>query len=65
MDTVLVGGIGVLVLMFVVWKVHSRLEEAELSPTLKRLVSYALILIIIAAVGFVINWHRSNWMASL
>ena len=65
MDTVLVGGIGVLVLMFVVWKLHSRLEEAELSPTLKRLVSYALILIIIAAVGFVINWHRSNWMASL
>jgi len=65
MDTVLVGGIGILVLMFIVWKVHSRLEEAELSPTFRRLASYALILIIIAAVGFVISWHRSNWMASL
>ena len=65
MDTVLVGGIGVLVLMFIVWKIHNWLENAELSPTLKRLASYALMLLIIVAVGFVINWHRNSWMASL
>jgi len=65
MDTVLVGGIGILVLMFVVWKAYDRIESTDLSPTTKRLISYALILLVIAAVGFVINWHRSNWMASL
>ncbi|XDZ64708.1 hypothetical protein AB8880_07145 [Alphaproteobacteria bacterium LSUCC0684] len=65
MDTVLVGGVGILVLMFVAWKAYDRIESTDISPTTKRLLSYALILVVIVAVGFVINWHRSNWMASL
>jgi len=64
MDTVLIGGVGILLLIFVVWKAHGWLEHATVSPTLKRLVSYAMILAVIVAVGLVMKWHSSTWLAA-
>ncbi len=64
MDTVLVGGISVLIFFGLIWLSHDRLEKSSLSPTAKRIGNYALIVLVIGAATIAIDWHSSTWMAT-
>lgn len=62
MDTVLVGGIGLLLLIAGVWQAQTMLEKSKLPDRVKRLGSYALILLVIGAAVAAMQWHSSAWL---
>lgn len=64
MDTVLVGGISVLIIAGLMWLIHARVEASDMSPKAKRVVNYGLILLIVAAAIIAIDWHNSTWLAA-
>lgn len=64
MDTVLVGGISVLVFFGLIWLIHFKIDASGLSPTTKRIVNYGLIVLVIGAAVVAIDWHSSTWMAA-
>lgn len=63
MDTVLVGGVGLLLIMGAVWQAQKALDQSSLSPRIKRVGGYALILVVIGAAVAVMQWHSSAWLS--
>lgn len=63
MDTVLVGGVGMLLLIAAVWQGQKMLDKSALPERLKRLGNYALILIVIIAAISAMRWHSNMWLA--
>ena len=64
MDTVLIGGLSVLIFFGLVWLTHAKVEASEMSPTSKRMINYGLILLVIGAATIAIDWHSSTWLAA-
>lgn len=63
MDTVLIGGLSVLIFFGVVWLIHFKVDASELSPTAKRVVNYGLVVLVLGAAILAIDWHNEVWMA--
>ena len=64
MDTVFIGGLSVLVFFGILYATHMKLEKSELSPNVKRFANYALVLMVIGAATWAIDWHADVWMAT-
>ena len=64
MDTVLIGGLGVLVFFGALYVTHITIEKSNLSQKAKRFGNYALILLVIGAATCAIDWHAEVWMAT-
>ena len=63
MDTVLIGGLVVLLFAGAVWLVHFKVDASDLSPTVKRVVNYSLVILVLAAAVAAIDWHNDVWLA--
>ncbi len=61
-DTVLLGGLGVLVLG-VIWFVAQRLVDSNLSARAKRLSVYLIIAGFVVSVVMVMRWHAESYIA--
>ena len=62
-DTVLLGGLGVLVLGGVIWFAAQRLVDSNLSARAKRLYVYLIIVGFVVSVVMVMRWHAENYIA--
>ena len=62
-DTVLVGGLGVLVLGGVIWFVAQRLVDSNLSARAKRISVYLVIGGFVVSVVMVMRWHAESYIA--
>ena len=62
-DTVLLGGLGVLVLGGVIWFVAQRLVDSNLSARAKRLSVYLIIGGFVVSVVTVMRWHAESYIA--
>ncbi len=62
-DTVLLGGLGVLVLGGVIWFVAQRLVDSNLSARAKRLSVYLIIAGFVVSVVMVMRWHAESYIA--
>jgi hypothetical protein len=62
-DTVLLGGLGVLVLGGVIWFAAQRLVDSNLSARAKRLSVYLIIVGFVVSVVMVMRWHAENYIA--
>ena len=62
-DTVLLGGLGVLVLGGVIWFVAHRLVDSNLSARAKRLSVYLIIGGFVVSVVTVMRWHAESYIA--
>lgn len=62
-DTVLLGGLGVLVLGGVIWFAAQRLVDSNLSARAKRLSVYLIIVGFVVIVVMVMRWHAENYIA--
>lgn len=62
-DTVLLGGLGVLVLGGVIWFVAQRLVDSNLSARAKRLSVYLIIVGFVVIVVMVMRWHAESYIA--
>jgi hypothetical protein len=62
-DTVLLGGLGVLVLGGVIWFAAQRLVDSNLSARAKRLSVYLIIVVFVVSVVMVMRWHAENFIA--
>ena len=62
-DTVLLGGLGVLVLGGVIWFVAQRLVDSNLSARAKRLSVYLIIGGFVVSVVMVMRWHAEGYVA--
>ena len=64
-DTVLLGGLGVLVLGGVIWFAAQRLVDSNLSARAKRLSVYLIIVGFVVIVVMVMRWHAENYICLL
>lgn len=64
MDTVLVGGFSVLVVMGAVFFLQHKINTSSFDAPTKRMLNIGLVLLIIGAAAIAINWHSSVWLAS-
>ena len=62
-DTVLLGGLGVLVLGGVIWFVAQRFVDSNLFARAKRLSVYLIIAGFVVSVVMVMRWHAENYIA--
>ena len=62
-DTVLLGGLGVLVLGGVIWFVAQRFVDSNLFARAKRLSVYLIIADFVVSVVMVMRWHAENYIA--
>ena len=62
-DTVLIGGIAVLILGAVIWVLLRRLDTASMTDRIKRLVTYFLIGTLAVVVILVMRWHAQTYIA--
>ena len=64
MDTVLIGGLSVIIFAGVMFLAQDRWNKADISPTVKRVGNYVLVAGIIIAALIAIDWHSSTWLAT-
>ena len=62
-DTVLLGGLGVLVLGGVIWVAAQRLADSNMSTRAKRLSIYLIIGGFVVSVVMVMRWHSESYIA--
>lgn len=64
MDTVLVGGGGFLLAAGAIFLMIDRVGKSQMAERKKRLLTYALMLALIALAIGIFHWHRSVWLAA-
>ena len=64
MDTVLIGGFSVLATMGAVFFMQHKINTADLMPNTKKMLNFAMVLVIVGAAAIAIDWHSSVWMAA-
>ena len=62
-DTVLLGGLGVLVLGGVIWFAAQKLADSNMSARAKRLSIYLMIGGFVVSVVMVMRWHAESYIA--
>ena len=64
MDTVLVGGGGFLLAAGAIFLMIDRVGKSQMAERKKRLLTYALMLALIALAIGIFHWHRNVWLAA-
>jgi hypothetical protein len=62
-NTVFLGGFGMLLLIGAMVVSFVKLEKTDLSNGTKRVIHAAMAISMITITAFVINWHKTVWMA--
>ena len=63
MDTVLVGGLGVLVAAGAIFLGIDRIAKSDMPERRKKLLTYLLIVALVALTIGIFHWHRAVWLA--
>lgn len=63
MDTVLVGGLGVLVAAGAIFLGIDRIAKSDMPERRKQLLTYLLIVALVALTIGIFHWHRAVWLA--
>lgn len=63
-DTVLIGGLAVLLFFYCVWRIHEWAANAGLSPETRRRIGILLVLVVLGAAVAAIHWHSTRWLAA-
>ena len=62
-DNVLISSFIFFITCGVVWLIISRIEKSNLSPRIKRVLSYGCFAVIFALIVFIFNHHSENYLA--
>lgn len=62
-NTVFLGGFGLLILIGVMVLAFIRMEKTNLSHKTKRFIHLIMAIFMITVTIFVVNWHKTVWMA--
>ena len=64
MDTVLIGGVGFLILVGISFLIMRKIDNSNLNETNKKVLNYGLIILLIVATILVFKWHSSTYLIS-
>ena len=62
-DTVLLGGLGFLIVGGVIWFLHEQVEKSGWSTSRKRVANYVLMGLLAGFAIYIIDWHASSYKA--
>ena len=60
MDTVLIGGVGFLILVGISFLIMKKIDNSNLNETNKKVLNYGVIIFLIIATIMVFKWHSST-----
>jgi len=64
MDTVLIGGVGFLILVGISFLIMRKIDNSNLNETNKKVLNYGVIIFLIIATIVVFKWHSSTYLIS-
>ena len=64
MDTVLIGGVGFLILVGISFLIMRKIDNSNLNETNKKVLNYGVIILLIIATILVFKWHSSTYLIS-
>jgi len=64
MDTVLIGGVGFLILVGISFLIMRKIDNSNLNETNKKVLNYGVIIFLIIATILVFKWHSSTYLIS-
>ena len=64
MDTVLIGGVGFLILVGISFLIMKKIDNSNLNETTKKVLNYGVIIFLITATILVFKWHSSTYLIS-
>ncbi len=64
MDTVLIGGVGFLILVGISFLIMKKIDNSNLNETNKKVLNYGVIIFLIIATIVVFKWHSSTYLIS-
>ena len=64
MDTVLIGGVGFLILVGISFLIMKKIDNSNLNETNKKVLNYGVIIFLIVATILVFKWHSSTYLIS-
>ena len=64
MDTVLIGGVGFLILVGISFLIMRKIDNSNLNETNKKVLNYCVIIFLIIATILVFKWHSSTYLIS-
>ena len=64
MDTVLIGGVGFLILVGISFLIMRKIDDSNLNETNKKVLNYGVIIFLIIATILVFKWHSSTYLIS-
>lgn len=64
MDTVLIGGVGFLILVGISFLIMKKIDNSNLNETNKKVLNYGVIIFLIIATILVFKWHSSTYLIS-
>lgn len=64
MDTVLIGGVGFLILVGISFLIMRKIDNSNLNETNKKALNYGVIIFLIIATILVFKWHSSTYLIS-
>ena len=62
MDTVLIGGVGFLILVGISFLLIKKIDNSSMNEKNKRILNYIILGALILATIAVFNWHSSNYL---
>ena len=62
MDTVLIGGVGFLILVGISFLIMKKIDNSNLNETNKKVLNYGVIIFLIIATILVFKWHSSTYL---
>ena len=64
MDTVLIGGVGFLILVGISFLIMRKIDNSNLNETNKKVLNYGVIIFLVVATILVFKWHSSTYLIS-
>ena len=64
MDTVLIGGVGFLILVGISFLIMRKIDNSNLNETNKKVLNYGVIIFLIIATIVIFKWHSSTYLIS-
>ena len=64
MDTVLIGGVGFLILVGISFLIMRKIDNSNLNETNKKVLNYGVIIFLIIVTIFIFKWHSSTYLVS-
>ena len=64
MDTVLIGGVGFLILVGISFLIMRKIDNSNLNETNKKVLNYGVIIFLIIATILVFKWHSRTYLIS-